>query len=131
SDKATEEIFLEAAHYYLEQSKPILALQIMKNGIEKLASEELIALYEGNRYKYRMSSNTYENVTAIYGISIGVQLDGKWGLAASNGTLVVPNEYEKISTYSIDRAIVRKDGEVYAIDSRGHRLALLKEEIID
>src|SRR5690606_38500483 len=74
---------------------------------------------------------TYENVTAIYGISIGVQLDGKWGLAASNGTLVVPNEYEKISTYSIDRAIVRKDGEVYAIDSRGHRLALLKEEIID
>lgn len=128
---ASYEVFMEAANFYLDNSDLIDALSVLKNGIEKTGSEELITLYESKRYDYRMGYDIYDDITAIHNRTIGVQLNGLWGLAKSDGTLVIPCQYEKISTYSNDRAIVSKDGEIYAVDSNNNRLALLKEKVRD
>ncbi len=128
---ATAETFLEVAKFYLGNSKIKDALGILKDGINKTGSEELINLYESNRYIYSIGNNRYENVTAIHGKTITVQNDGFWGLALANGTLIIPCEYDKISTYSGDRVIVQKNDTIYAVNSDNNRVALLKTKILD
>jgi hypothetical protein len=125
------DVFYEAASFQLENSKFIEALEILKDGIERTESNDLIMLYENNRYVYRLGFNFFEDVTAFHGTTIGVSRDGLWGIANSEGALLIPFEYEKISTFSADRAIVQRDGVIFAVDRNNNRLALLKENVSD
>ncbi|MCL1793421.1 MAG: WG repeat-containing protein [Oscillospiraceae bacterium] len=129
--EATPEIFLEAAEFYLGDSNLGDALSALREGISKSGDENLVVLYENNRYKYNMGYSVYEELTDIFGNTIGVKIGEFWGIANSDGTLRIPCEYEKISTYSSDRAIVKKDGEIFAVDINNNRLALLKQQIED
>ena len=128
---APPEIFFEAASYYLEISKYSEAYAILKKGIAKTGDDSLADLYESNRYRYNIGHSIYENVTAISGSTVGVQANGFWGLANSDGTLLIPCEYEKISACSSGRAIVMKNGKIFAVDKSNNRLALAKENAID
>ncbi|MCL2813908.1 MAG: WG repeat-containing protein [Oscillospiraceae bacterium] len=124
-------IFLEAAEFYLAESKLGEALAVLADGIQKTKDRNLSALYEDNRYKYSMGYNTYEDLTEIFEGTIGVKNDGFWGLADFDGSLRIPCEYEKISTYSSGRLITSKNGEIFAVDIDNNRLALLKEKVFD
>jgi len=53
-----------------------------------------------------------------------VKQEGSWGLANRQGGLVIPCEYDWISTFSDSRAIVLKDGIISAVDSDNNRVAL-------
>ena len=128
---APPEVFFEAAYYYLDRSNLRDALDVLKRGAARTGDPGLIELYEQHRYAYTLSYNAYENVTAMNGGMISVQNAGLWGIADPRGQLMIPCEYEKISTYSADRAIVQKNGVVYAVNLDNNRLALLKEEALD
>lgn len=124
---AAPEVFLEAASYYLKLSRYGLAFSVLKDGIEKTGSQDLVDLYEANRYQYTVNRDTYQDVTAIYNGAIQVKLDGFWGLANARGNLLIPCEYDQVSTFSEDRAIVRKGKTISAVDQDNNRLALLHE----
>lgn len=126
-EDAGPEVFMEAARFYLDRSKLPQALAVLRDGIEKTGSGELTVLYEGSRYAYQMGYMVYEDVTDIFEITVGVSMDGLWGLAQADGSLLIPCQYEQISTYHTDRAIVKRGGEIFAVDSAGNRVALLKE----
>lgn len=128
---AQPDVFVEAANYYLGISRTQEALVVLKDGIEKTGSEKLIELYESNRYTYETNRTTYELVAAMYNSTVQVRTDGLWGLARTDGSELIPCEYEKISTFSVDRAIVRKNGEVFAVNSGNNRVAKLHENAID
>lgn len=123
---AGPEIFIEAAEFYLSNSKFNEAYEVLKDGIAKTGNSDLIALYESNRYEYRMVYEFYDDVTAASGAAIGVCRDGLWGIAHMDGELFIPCIYNKISTFSEDRAVVVMDGVIYAIDRNNNRLALHK-----
>jgi hypothetical protein len=125
---APHDVFLETANFHMDNSKYREAFAVLRDGIAKTGNEELVDLYEANRYRYRMSFNTYDDVTAIHGNSIGVSRNGLWGVADYSGLLIIPCEYDKISTYSGDRVIVQKDGEIFAVNRDNNRIALLKDE---
>lgn len=122
-------VFLEAAKYYLDK-KPARAFEVLKDGIAKTGSEEISAFYEANRYRYQMNRNTYQEVTAIHNGGIQVRNDGLWGLATADGSLVIPCEYDKISTYS-GVAIVKKGKTFSAVNSDNNRYALSHVEMSD
>ena len=122
---ASPECFSEAAEYYISKSKIPEALTVLKRGIEKTGSDLLVSLYESNRYAYEANRTPYDSVTAICGSTIQVEKDGLWGIARSDGSLLIPCQYEKISTFSVDRAVVKKDGEIFAVDKGNNRIALL------
>ena len=124
-------IFKEAAEFYLQTSKTTDALAALRAGIGKTGDELLVDMYEKNRYVYETNRTTYDSLTAICGSTIQVRVDGLWGLASSDGILLIPCEYEKISTYSAGRAIVKKDGEIYAINIDNNRIAKLRERATD
>ena len=124
-------VFEEAACFYLSSSKTADALAILRNGIGKTGDERLLSLYEQNRYVYEINRTAYDNVTAIYNSAIQVQLDGLWGLASSDGILLLPCEYEKISTFSSSIAVVKKDNEIYAVNIDNNRFAKPDEEVTD
>ena len=128
---ASPDVFIEAANYYLDTSKIPDALAVIKAGIAKTGDAGLTAMYEDNRYAYESSSTSYDYVAAIYGATVQVQARGLWGIARANGTSMISCQYEKISTFSAGRAIVRKNGEIYAIDSDNNRIAKLHEEASD
>ena len=128
---APARIFEEAAAFYLRTSKTAEALAVLKTGIGKTGSERLIAMYEGNRYAYETNRVEYDSVTTIHDSKIQVETDGLWGLASSRGNLLVPCEYDKISTFSADRAIVKKGDEIYSVNIDNNRVAMLKETAID
>lgn len=130
-ENAGPEVFMEAANFYLDSSKLSDALTVLKDGIAKTANEELVELYESRRYAYEKGFTTYDDVTTASGTTIGVSRDGLWGLASASGSLLIPCQFEKISTYSGGRAIVKKDGQIFAVDSVGNRVALLKETAAD
>jgi len=128
---AGADIFAEAADYYIGISRIQDALAVLKTGIEKTRSEALIMTYESNRYVYELSRQFYDNAAAIHGSTVQVQVDGFWGIARADGTALIPCEYERISTFSIDRAVVEKDGEIYAVDRENNRVAVLRENAAD
>jgi len=125
------EVFAEAAYYYIGKSKIPEALSVLKAGIEKTGSDQLISIYENNRYVFITNRMSYDSVTAISGSTIQVQKDGLWGIARSDGSPLIPCEYDKISTFSVDRAIVRKNGEIYAVDKNNDRTALMEADATD
>ena len=128
---APPEVFAEAAYYYFGMSRARNALAALKSGIEKTGSEMLVSLYEANRYSYEMSRTIYDDVTAVFGSTIQVQADGLWGIAQSDGILLIPCEYEKISTFSDGRTVVMKDNEIFAIDSNNNRIAVIRGDICE
>ena len=126
---AESTIFIEAAEFYLETSKIQEALAVLRNGIEKTGDVTLVTLYENSRYSFEINRTAYEDVTALYGQTIQVKLDGKWGIANVDGSLLIPCEYDKISNFSRERAIVNKDDEIYAIDKNNNRIAISPEGV--
>ena len=121
------EVFAEAAEYYLSIRRVAEALRIFSDGIERTGCEELIKLYESNRYVYETNRTGYDYVSSIHGGAAQVQKDGLWGMANGRGDIMIPCIYEQISTFSIDRAIVRSGGEVFAVDANNNRVAKLHE----
>ena len=124
---AQPDVFTEMAEYYLSVSKLAEALTVLKAGIEKTGAEQLTDLYESVRYAYRFNRTLYDYVAAISGTAVQVMRDGLWGIALADGTAMIPCEYNKISTFSNDRCIAKKDDEVFAIDSNNNRIAKLSE----
>ena len=128
---APPEIFMEAAKFHLEDARLGEAFAILREGIARTESEELIDLFEAHRYAFRMGRDTYDDVTAIFGTTIGVSRDGLWGIANSDGTLLIPIEYEQVSTFSAGRAIVQQNGVISAINQDNNRVALLRQDDLD
>lgn len=122
---AGPDVFTEAAEYYLSLNKLSDAFQVLRNGIAKTGSADLSALYETYRYQYKTGRAIYQEVTTTYNGAIQVKQNGKWGLASADGTLVIPCEYDKISTFSNGQAIARVGDVISGIDSNGNRVALL------
>jgi tetratricopeptide (TPR) repeat protein len=118
-------IFAEAANFHLSISRIPEALEILKAGIERTGSAELAAIYEANRYAFEKSRTSYDYVLEIHEATVQVQIDGLWGIAKADGVLIIPCEYESISTFSADRAVVKKNGEIYAVDKDNNRVARL------
>ena len=126
-EDALPEYFEEAAQFYLGRSKLADALTVLRNGVEKTGDTHLTDLYEENRYKYSMGLDYYFDVTSIANGAIQVQIDGKWGIASATGSLVIPCEYDRISTFSNGKAIVQKDNVISAVEENNNRVALLHE----
>jgi len=124
-------VFMEAAEYYLSNSKTQEALEVLRSGIDRTGDSDLMKLYENSRYSYEMHRTAYENVTEIYTKTIQVQLDGKWGIANADGSIMIPCQYDKISTFSGDRAIVGKADSIYAVDKEDNRIAVVYDGVTD
>jgi hypothetical protein len=125
------EVFAEAADYYLGMSKIPEALAVLRAGIEKTDDDGLINLYENSRYVFELNRAVYDDVASIYGSTIKVQNGGLWGLARTDGTTLIPCEYEKISTFSGGRAIVKDREVIYAVDKDNNRVAVAEAGIDD
>lgn len=128
-ENAAPEIFEEAARYYLEVSKETEAFEVLRSGIEKTGSEMLLDLYESTRYQFSTMRAVYQEVTAPYSGAIQVMDEsGKWGLATAAGDLIIPCQYDAITSYENGRVIVREGEIISAIDPDTNRLALLHHE---
>jgi len=128
---AEPHLFVEAANYYLNSSKLSEALEVLRKGIERTGDINIVNLYEGSRYAYEMSRPAYEDVTMIYEGTIQVQDDGMWGVAETDGTIIIPCRYEKISVFARDRAVVRNGKQIYSVDRDDNRIVVPNETILD
>jgi hypothetical protein len=128
---AAPEVFIEAAEFYLNSQKTGVALTILKDGIEKTNCPEIAELYEKSRYAYELSWIRYDEVSAMFDGTAGVLNEGKWGTARADGTLIILNKYDKISTFFQGSAIVREGKEIYAIDEKTNRLAVPEQSVTD
>ena len=127
-EDAAPAVFLEAAKYYMDGGKTSDALKILSDGIARTNDEGLQEYYEANRYGYKMGRAVYEEAAEIYGGTVQVKRDGKWGLATGDGGLMIPCMYDKISTWSGGQAVVQLGGTIYAVDADNNRVALLREK---
>ena len=128
---AAPDVFIEAANFYIDNSKLQEALAVLRNGISKTGAAELIELYENSRYVYRLNRNAYEDVTAIFRGTIQVLQNGKWGVAEPGGAIIIPCQYDKISNFYLDTAIVRNGDIIYAVDKNNNRVALAQSDVQD
>lgn len=123
-------VYLEAARYYLDRSKYSDAFSALKLGIEKTDSQELTDFYEAHRYEYTAGRGAYQQATAFLNGYIQVRQDGFWGLARPNGELILPCEYDFLSTCSGGEVIALQDGVLSGIDLNGNRVALYKGDSV-
>ena len=128
---AQPEIYIEAANYYLNISKTREALDVLKIGIERTGDADIQALYENSRYAFEMSRASYENVTALFEQTLQVQQGGKWGIVSDDGAVIIPFQYDKTSTFSRDRVIVKDENNLYAVDKNNNRIAVPYEATTD
>lgn len=129
-ENAAEEVFLEAANFYLERGKLKDALAVMKAGVEKNGGAHISELYENTRYAYRANRALYDDVTAIFNGGAQVMRDGKWGIAAATGELVIPCEYEYISTFSNGEAVAFTSERTMGVDKNNNRIALCHDNVL-
>jgi len=128
---AGADIFAEAANYYLSKSRVTEALDILKAGMDRTGDDGLYALYESNRYAYETIRTSYSRISAIHAGFVRVEKDGLVGIARSDGTILIPCQYEKVSTFGVDRAIVLHDGVAFAVDRNNNRIAISREAVND
>ena len=124
-------VFIEAATFYFNTSKIQEALAVLRNGIDQTGDANIKEQYESTRYSYEMSRTSYENITALFEQTIQVQNEGKWGIAGADGLIIIPCEYDKVSTFNKDRVIVKKEGITYAVDKSNNRIAVIHENNYD
>ena len=127
-ENAPDDVFLEAAEFYFNIGESGDAFSVLRNGIAVTKSEDIVKQYESVRYRFIMGGNIFEYASETYGGVVRIKRNGKWGAASKSGSVVIPCEYDNISTWSGDRFIVEKDGEIYAINSGNDRIALLHSE---
>lgn len=125
------EIYLEAMEYYQGYGMRKKAIEALRIGYEKTGDPDLLARYEQERYSFLLGGETYEYVTEVYNDRIQVQKLGEWGLADYYGELIIPCQYDKISTFSAERAVVKDGNEIFSIDEQNHRIYLLKTSVLD
>lgn len=130
-EDAEPAIYIEAAEHYFERSDEEEAFEVLRNGIEKTGSEDLVELYESTRYEYSTGRMIFQDVTMTYEGTIQVQQNDKWGIADHTGNLVIPCEYDHISTFYNDRAIAKKGSIISAVNEDNNRLALLHTKASD
>ena len=128
---ANAECYEEAAEYYFDRSQAAKAFSVLRSGVSKTESKELEAFYESERYQFRLHNECYDDVTLTCNGAIQVKKGNLWGLADATGELVVPCEYNKVSTYSSGEAIAKKGNIVSGIDGDNNRVALSHEKITD
>jgi hypothetical protein len=128
---AQSDIFEEAANYYLSISRLEQALDILVDGIERTECDRLFAIYEENRYAFEVGRSIYDYAAAIHGGASQVSLYGRWGIARADGILIIPCEYDKVSTYNRDRVIVKSGAEIFAVNMENNRIALLREHVLE
>ncbi len=119
-------VYLEAARYYLGRSKECKAFEILRVGIGKTGEQELTDFYEANRYVYDTGYAAYQEVTDFLNGYIQVRQNGYWGLAAPNGDLKLPCEYDSLTTFWNGEVVIQQNGVVSGIDLDGNRVALYK-----
>jgi len=127
---AAPDVFMELANYYLSVSKTQEALEVLKAGIEKTGDSDIVTLYENSRYVFEISRAAYENVTSIFEGAIQVQDNGKWGIANSDGIVMIECQYDEISTFSKGRAVVVDGTRVYAVDKSNNKIAVTHEDVL-
>ncbi len=123
-EDASPKVFEEAARYYLEQGEDAKAFAVLRDGVERTGDEALTDLYESKRYKYERIVTTYETIAPFRNGAAQVMKNGKWGLTGRDGELLLPCEYDQISTWSDDCAVILQNGIVSATDGEGNRTAL-------
>ena len=125
------EVYTDAADYYLAKGKITKAIAALRTGVEHTGDESLYERYEQERYAIDYCGYEYEDATEIYNGKLQVRSMDLWGLCDLSGELVIPCEYEKISTFSNNSAVVRKAGEIYVVNDSALRIYLLHSEARD
>ena len=125
------DIFIEAAGYYLSINAKQKAYEILKNAILRTGDSDIIAMYESCRYVYEINRTAYDSVTAIFNQTLQVCQDNKWGIINLDSTVIIPCEYDNVSTFFQNRAIVQKAGDIYAVDNNNNRIALAPSDLSD
>ena len=128
---AGPEVFIEAAEHYLSNKKAPEALEVLRNGIAKTGDVQIVTLYENSRYAFETHRPSYDYAAEMLGQTAQVQLEGKWGIAHFDGSIMIPCDYDKISTFSRGQAIVKRAGSIYAINSYNNRIAVAQGDISD
>ncbi|MCL2820191.1 MAG: WG repeat-containing protein [Oscillospiraceae bacterium] len=117
-------VFIEAAQYHLQNNKIKEALEVLKQGIEITNDENIRVIYERNRYAYEIHRPAFDNVTSVFGRTIQVQIDGKWGICDDTASLIIPCLYDKISNLNEGIAIVKDGSNIYAVDRENNKTAV-------
>jgi len=130
-EDAHSDVFMEAAEYHLSIRRHADAFEVLRDGIEKTGSKQLIDLYEQERYVYRINRTNYDLVMTGYNSYFQIQTDGLWGLARSDGSVIIPCQFDKISTFSMGMAVAKNGNEIFAVDRNGNRILKLHANATD
>jgi hypothetical protein len=126
-------VYDEFARYYMAQNKIVDALKVLKTGIARTNDTALAEYYEEHRYAFDTSRQAYDDVTAYHSGGIQVKMGGLWGLANSSGKLIIPCDYEQLSSYDTANGgcvIARKTGEkITALNAANQAVAILDSDI--
>ena len=128
---ADEQVYIEAAKYYFETAQEDDAFAALKKGIDKTQSQSIIDFYEDNRYMIEENGAIYDEVCFPANNTVSVKSFDKWGIASTNGELVIPCQYDKISNFAYDCAVVMLNGEVTAVNSDNNRVAKFHSKALD
>lgn len=130
SDEApSEEVFIEAAMYDIENNRYNSGLSVLKDGIEKLNSEKLIQVYEDNRYEIKVLNGNYNDITLASNGLIAVSVNDMWGYVDYDGREVIPYIYDFATPFLEDETLAIDKSKGVIIDTSGNRLAITESDI--
>ena len=123
----------ELARYYINQNRLGDALNTLKLGIERTNEDALITYYEDQRYAYTIKGDVYDDVTTYHSSGIQIKSNGLWGLANAAGEIIIPCEYDQISTYDTANkgcvVALKSDNKPAAINLSNQIIALFDSPV--
>lgn len=125
-------LYLSVAEYYIAKKEYTDAIKFLKDAPENVKNDEEVKILQNElSTKYTEKYTTFSKVgdwhvqylkDSVLNY-IPVQKDGKWGLAAHDGTAVIGTFYEDISVYDSIAEVIPccYEGEYYYINAAGYR----------
>lgn len=130
-EDADVDTFFKVYQYYLYKNEYSLAIAALRVGAQETEDSQFSDFYLENRYLYSTGYSTYDWVSNPYNGAVIVQSGDLYGLANSQGSLVLPCIYDKVSLPYDNMAVVSKGDEIYTVNLSNYRVALEKYNATD
>ncbi|MCM1579478.1 MAG: WG repeat-containing protein [Ruminococcus sp.] len=129
---ADESEIMEMAEYYRGKQSYSEFLSVIDSGLELFPdSVRMQQARDSVKYSYSYGRCSFTRAAPSFGGSIAVESEGKWAFASAGGGNAGEYIYDEATSFGGKFAAVKKDGEVYLINSDFKRYSLCHDSTVD
>ena len=119
SGMALSDLYLEAFYFDLDNRRLRYAIHTARSGWETTGSSYLLEYFEYHRYSFIQRRAAYQEAGVLFGGTAPVKQDYQWGFVDARGMPLIFPQFDMVTRFIGNYAVVQDEYELYIINRRG------------